>query len=83
MGTRRVIRVQPPIPLGDVTMVPAPLCGRTEAELARAMAAALSEFEMPSATDVMGRLRHAFPLAPLGARIAALAALMERRHRSD
>jgi hypothetical protein len=81
MGIRRVIRVQPPIPLGDVTMVPAPLSGRSEADMARAMAAALSEFEMPSAADVMGRLRQAFPLAPLAARLAALGAIMERRHR--
>jgi hypothetical protein len=83
MGPRRVIRVHPPVPLGDVTMVPALLSSRTEAEMARAMAAALSEFEMPSAADVMGRLRQAFPLAPLAARVAALAAIMERRHRSD
>jgi hypothetical protein len=83
MGIRRVIRVQPPDPLGDVTMVPAPLCGRAEADMARAMAAALSEIEMPSAAHVLGRLRQAFPVAPLGARVAALAAIMDRRHRSD
>ena len=33
--------------------------------MARAMAAALAEFEVPSAADVLGRLRQAFPLAPL------------------
>jgi hypothetical protein len=82
MSARRVIRVQPPVPLGEVTMVPPPLTGRAEADLARAMAAALSEFEMPSAADVRSRLRHAFPLAPLAARLAALADVMERRWRS-
>ncbi len=81
MSFRRVVRVQPPVPLGDVTMVPAALSGRAEAEMARAMAAALAEFELPSAADVLGRLRQAFPLAPLGARIAALGVMMERvRH---
>jgi hypothetical protein len=78
MSARRIIRVQPPRPLGEVTMVPAALSGRAEADMARAMAAALAEFEMPSATDVLGRLRQAFPLAPLGARIAALGIMMER-----
>jgi hypothetical protein len=81
MSLRRVVRVQPPVPLGDVTMVPAALSGRAEAEMARAMAAALAEFELPSAADVLGRLRQAFPLAPLSARIAALGVMMERgRH---
>lgn len=83
MSARRVIRVHPPLPLGDVTMVPAALSGRTEADMARAMAAALSEFDLPSAADVRGRLRQTFPLAPLGARLSALAAMMERRRRFD
>jgi hypothetical protein len=78
---RRVIRVQPPSPLGDVTMVPAALTGRAEADMARAMAAALAEFEVPNVTDVLRRLRRAFPLAPLGARLAALGLMMERSHR--
>jgi hypothetical protein len=82
MSARRIIRVQPPRPLGEVTMVPAALSGRAEADMARAMAAALAEFEIPSATDVLGRLRQAFPLAPLGARIAALGIMMERRRSS-
>jgi hypothetical protein len=40
MGTahRITLRVKSPLPLGDVTMVPAPLSGRSEAEMARAMA---------------------------------------------
>lgn len=82
MSARRIIRVQPPVPLGDVTMVPAALSGRAEADMARAMASALAQFEIPSAADVLGRLRQAFPLAPLTARIAALGIMMERSRRS-
>ena len=83
MGARGVtLRVQPPIPLGDVTMVPAPLSGRPEAEMARAMAAALPDVETPSAADVYNRLRQSYPLAPLSARVAALGVVMERLRRS-
>ena len=78
MSGRVVMRVQSPTPLGDVTIVPAALLGRPEADLARAMAAALADFEIPSATDVLSRLRQTFPLAPLRARVAALGLLMER-----
>jgi hypothetical protein len=82
MGARRVtLRIQSPMPLGEVTMVPAPISGRSEAEMARAMAAALSDIESPSASDVYGRLRQAFPLAPLSARVGALAAIMEKIRR--
>jgi len=82
MGARRItLRVQPPIPFGDVTVVPAPLCGRPEAEMARAMAAALSDIEAPSAADVYNRLRRAFPPAPPTARVAALGVLMDRLRR--
>jgi hypothetical protein len=78
MGARRVtLRIQPPVPFGDVTMVPAPLSGRPEAEMARAMAAALADIEAPTASDVYNRLRQAFPLAPLSARVGALATLMD------
>ena len=82
MGARRVtLRIQPPVPFGDVTMVPALLSGRPEADLARAMAAALADIEAPTAADVYNRLRQAFPLAPLSARVIALGALMERIRR--
>jgi hypothetical protein len=82
MGARRVtLRIQPPMPLGEVTMVPPPISGRSEAELARAMAAALADLDEPSVSQVYGRLRQAFPLAPLGARVSALAALMEKIRR--
>jgi hypothetical protein len=82
MAARRVtLWIQPPMPFGDVTMVPAPISGRSEAEMARAMAAALADVEAPSATEIYGRLRRAFPLAPLSARVGALAALMEKIRR--
>jgi len=81
MSARRVIRLQPPSPLGDVTLVPQILSGRAEADMARAMAATLGEFDLPSATDVLGRLRQSFPLAPLAARVAALGIAMERSRR--
>jgi hypothetical protein len=81
-AARRVtLRVLPPIPFGDVTMVPAPLSGRPEADMARAMAAALADIEAPTAADIYNRLRQAFPLAPLSARVGALAALMDRIRR--
>ena len=83
MSVRRVtLRVQPPMPFGDVTMVPGPLGGRPEADMARAMAAALADVEAPTAAEVYGRLRQAFPLAPLSARVTALANLMDRIRRA-
>jgi hypothetical protein len=83
MGAARriTLRVKPPSPLGDVAMVPAPLSGRSEAEMARAMAAALAEDEGATAADVYSRVRQAFPFAPLSARVAALAMLMDRFRR--
>jgi hypothetical protein len=83
MGAPRItLRVQPPVPFGEVTMVPAMLSGRPEAEMARAMAAALADVEAPTAADVYNRLRQSFPLAPLSVRVAALGAIMERLRRS-
>jgi hypothetical protein len=82
MGARRVtLRVQSPIPFGEVTMVPATISGRPEAEMARAMAAALADIEAPTAADVYNRLRQAFPLAPLNVRVGALSALMDKLRR--
>jgi hypothetical protein len=82
MGARRVtLRVQPPVPFGDVTIMPAPFSGRPETEMARAMAAVLSDVEAPTAADVYDRLRSAFPFAPLSARVTALASLMDRIRR--
>ncbi len=83
MRARRVtLRVQPPIPYGDVSMVPATLSGRPEADLARAMAAAFAGIEAPSAAEIHGRLRQSFPLAPLSARVAAIGVIMERLRRT-
>jgi hypothetical protein len=72
---------KPPVPFGDVALVPALVSGRPEADMARAMAAALSDIEAPTAADVYNRLRQAFPTAPLSARVGALATLMERLRR--
>jgi hypothetical protein len=83
MGARRVtLRVQPPIPFGDVTLVPASFSGRPEADMARAMAAALADVEAPTAAEMYNRVRQSFPLAPLSARVAALGVMMERLRRS-
>jgi hypothetical protein len=82
MAARRItLRIQPPIPFGEVTMVPAMLSGRPETDMAHAMAAALAEVEAPTAADVFNRLRQSFPLAPLSARVAALGVIMERLRR--
>jgi len=83
MVARRItLRVQPPVPFGDVTMVPAALSGRPEAEMARAMAAALADIEeAPTVGEVYQRLRQAFPMAPLAARVAALGTIMDRLRR--
>jgi hypothetical protein len=83
MANRRVtMRIVPPLPFGDVTLVPAPVSGRPEADMARAVAAVLADVEAPTAADVYRRLRQAFPYAPLSVRVAALSALMERLRRA-
>lgn len=83
MGVRRVtLRIQPPVPLGDVTVVPAGLSGRPEPDMAQAMAAALDDVESPPAAEIFKHLRQSFPAAPLGARLAALGVIMERLRRS-
>jgi hypothetical protein len=83
MGARRVtLRVLPPTPFGDVTMVPATLSGRSESDMARAMAAALADVEAPAAADVYRQLRVSFPFASLSARVTALGYIMERLRRS-
>ena len=79
---RITLRVQPPVPYGDVTMMPATLSGWPEADMARAMAAAFADIEAPSAAEILGRLRQSFPLAPLSARVAAIGVIMERLRRT-
>jgi hypothetical protein len=82
MGARRItFRVQPPVPFGEVTLVPAALTGRPENAMGRAMAAALADAEVPTAADALSRLRLAFPMAPLSARLSALGVIMERVRR--
>lgn len=71
MAARRIIRVLSPIPLGEVTVVPAAVSGRAEAETARAMAAATAAHEVPTATDVLRRLRRTLPFVPIGGFAAA------------
>jgi hypothetical protein len=74
MAARRIIRVLSPMPLGEVTVVPAAVSGRAEAETARAMAAAAAAHEVPAATDVLRRvrrLRRTLPFAPIGGFAAA------------
>jgi len=70
---RITLRIRPAVPFGDVAMVPAPLSGRSEREMARAIAAALPADDSASAADVY--------LAPLNARVGALAMLMDRIRR--
>ena len=82
MPRRVTLRVQSPLPLGDVTMVPAMLSGQPEAAMARAMAAALADVEAPTAADVHRQLRVSFPLTSLSARVTALGYIMERLRRS-
>jgi hypothetical protein len=83
MGPARriMLRVKPPVPLGEVAVVPAPLSGRPEAEMARAMAAALADDESATAADLYSRVQQAFPFAPLSARLGALAVLMDKIRR--
>ena len=78
---RITLRVKPPVPLGEVAVVPAPLSGRPEAEMARAMAAALADDESATAADLYSRVQQAFPFAPLSARLGALAVLMDKIRR--
>ena len=82
MSARRItLRVQPPNPFGEVTVVPAGLSGRPEADIARAMARAFAATEPASSADILHRLRQSFPLAPLSEWVAALSLIMDRlRH---
>jgi hypothetical protein len=68
--------IEEPAPFGDVPLAPSDATGRSEAELARAMAERLLAAGPHS--EVLGVLRGAFPHAPLSARLAALTALMRR-----
>ena len=83
MGARRItLRINPPVPFGEVTLVPAGLSERPAADMARVMADAVADVEAPTAADVFNRLRQSFPFAPLSMRVAALGAVMKRLPRS-
>ena len=72
------IRIDDPLPFGDVTLVPAAASGRSELETAHAMAAAVSGPAPASDAELLRRLRKAFPYSPLALRVTALGVLMKR-----
>jgi hypothetical protein len=79
--TRRItLRVLPPMPFGDVTMVPPALSRRPVGEMVRAMARAGTD--MPTAASVLNRAYGSLPLGLLNARVAALASMVDRMRRS-
>ena len=67
-----------PEPIGDMTLAPLMMTGRTEAELARSMAEHLRAARPGSGAEALRTLRNAFPNSPLTLRVTALAALMRR-----
>jgi hypothetical protein len=66
MATRRILVLRSPPPFGEVTFVPAALSGRAEAETVRAMAAAAAEHALPSAADMVRRVRRTLSLGSIG-----------------
>jgi hypothetical protein len=70
--------VEEPVPFGDVSLAPSQATGRSEAELARAMAEWLLVAGPASDAEALNALGGSLPYAPLGVRLAALAALMRR-----
>ena len=67
-----------PEPIGDMTLAPIMMTGRTETELARAMAEHLQAARPGSGAEALRALRNTFPNSPLTLRVTALAALMRR-----
>ncbi|MCQ3942482.1 MAG: hypothetical protein DPW22_04605 [Alphaproteobacteria bacterium] len=67
-----------PQPYGDVTLMPCGATGRAEAELARAMATAITDTGPSSGSEALRILRRTFPDSPLAVRVAALDAMMRR-----
>ena len=78
MASRAALRISDPDPFGEVTLVPAAISGRSESQLARAMAKALVDAHPGSESQALRQLRQMFPESPLTARVAALNALMGR-----
>ncbi len=74
----RTLRITEPDPFGDVTLAPASMTGRSEVQLARALAQALVERQPAAAARGLQQLQALFPQAPLTLRMAALHALMRR-----
>jgi hypothetical protein len=77
-ATRSAIRISDPNPFGEVTLAPATLSGRSESQMARAMAEALVDSNPGTASQALRYLRAMFPDSPLTTRVAALNALMRR-----
>jgi hypothetical protein len=75
---RSTMQILDPVPFGDVTLAPSKMTGRSEAELARAMADALLDTPPASGAEALRHLRLVFPQSPLTVRIAALDAMMRR-----
>ena len=78
LAARKTIRIAEPDPFGEVTLAPAFMTGKSETQLARAMAHALAQKQPSSAAQALSQLRALFPESPLTARVAALNALMRR-----
>jgi hypothetical protein len=75
------VKSAPPIspePLGDMPLAPLMMTGRTEAELAQAMAEHLRAARPGSGAEALRTLRSAFPDSPLTLRVSALAGLIRR-----
>jgi hypothetical protein len=75
---RQTMQIMDPAPFGDVTLAPLIVTGRSEAELARAMADALLDAQPASGAEALRHLRLVFPQSPLTVRIASLDAMMRR-----
>jgi hypothetical protein len=71
---RMAFSIQDPAPLGDVTIAPPAMTGRTVLETARAMAGTMQD--QPSSAEALRGLRKSFPQASLATRVAALQLMM-------
>ncbi len=78
LAARKTMHIVEPEALGDVTLAPSQLTGRSESQLARAMANALDEKRPSTASQALSQLRAMFPGSPLTTRVAALNAMMRR-----
>jgi hypothetical protein len=78
LALRHTLQIADPDPFGDVTLAPSGMTGRSEAVLARDMAAALLDAPQGTDTQALRPVRLVFPQTPLTVRMAALAAMMRR-----